>query len=454
MNMHRKNFVRLFVFSFVVMSSQGFAQSKKIRPLAIGDPVPDMEFSMMNYKSPTARLSDFKGKLVILDFWASWCYSCLHKFPKMDELQKKYNDKLQVIAVNSIPVTGDDQKKVNSIVDKYTDGKSFSVPVSYNDSVASKLFPYYSMPHYVWITPDGEVKGMTDADAVNSSNIDAVLQDNNDVVALPVKKDYFPNRLLDLSTDDVQPLIDEGLTNYVAFRKGKIDRLNSVNSKHTIPGNDNKDQIDRGIALRNVSLMQLFETANNYSGRKVGGYFDKRVFLQVKDPSAFKFDPGKTTKEKWENENLYTYDKIVPEPEMKNMDKWLWQDLNTYTGYNISIEKKSMPCYEIFEKGTATISPLKPGTGPSISTKDGVCEIANSNIDALTNVLDSNPKIDLPVITKITRDSRFNIRFDYDHFDLKKMNEVLKPFGLEMKKSKEEMNVLVVTDKTAAIPGK
>src|SRR5688572_26528195 len=75
--------------------------SSVIKELKIGDIVPDIEFLMVNYSKPTARLSDFKGKVVILDFWATWCGSCIEAFPKIDLAQKEFGDRLQVILVNS-----------------------------------------------------------------------------------------------------------------------------------------------------------------------------------------------------------------------------------------------------------------------------------------------------------------------------------------------------------------
>ncbi len=51
--------------------------------------------------SATVRLSQFKGKVVYLDFWASWCEPCKHSFPWMNEMQKKYRaDGLEVVAIN------------------------------------------------------------------------------------------------------------------------------------------------------------------------------------------------------------------------------------------------------------------------------------------------------------------------------------------------------------------
>jgi thiol-disulfide isomerase/thioredoxin len=47
------------------------------------------------------ELSDYRGKVVVLDFWASWCVPCRRSFPWMNEMQHKYRDDgLVVIAVN------------------------------------------------------------------------------------------------------------------------------------------------------------------------------------------------------------------------------------------------------------------------------------------------------------------------------------------------------------------
>jgi cytochrome c biogenesis protein CcmG/thiol:disulfide interchange protein DsbE len=56
-------------------------------PVSAGDPVVD--------------LNDYEGKVVILDFWASWCVPCRRSFPWLDEMQNKYREQgLVVIGVN------------------------------------------------------------------------------------------------------------------------------------------------------------------------------------------------------------------------------------------------------------------------------------------------------------------------------------------------------------------
>lgn len=51
--------------------------------------------------APTLNLADYRGKVVYLDFWASWCAPCIQSFPWMNAMQKKYQHQgLVIIAVN------------------------------------------------------------------------------------------------------------------------------------------------------------------------------------------------------------------------------------------------------------------------------------------------------------------------------------------------------------------
>ena len=64
--------------------------------LKVGDALPDLASFQLEGKIPAS----LKGKIVVVDFWASWCLPCAESFPVMDELQKKYGDRLVVLAVN------------------------------------------------------------------------------------------------------------------------------------------------------------------------------------------------------------------------------------------------------------------------------------------------------------------------------------------------------------------
>src|SRR6267154_1771510 len=73
-----------------------------VRPLTIGDSVPGIRLgTIINYANPAAKLSSFKGRLVLLDFMNTYCSNCIAALPAFDSLQRKYGDKLQIFMVTN-----------------------------------------------------------------------------------------------------------------------------------------------------------------------------------------------------------------------------------------------------------------------------------------------------------------------------------------------------------------
>ncbi|HET9607674.1 MAG TPA: TlpA disulfide reductase family protein [Nitrospira sp.] len=79
-------------------------QSAKYEPLAVGKPAPDFSLSDLNDKP--YRLSEFRGKVVFLNFWATWCKPCREEMPSMEILNKNFEkDGLVILAVSIDRVT-------------------------------------------------------------------------------------------------------------------------------------------------------------------------------------------------------------------------------------------------------------------------------------------------------------------------------------------------------------
>lgn len=85
-------------FTFFILFSL-FSMAVEAAALPEGaEYAPDFELIA---KDGPIRLSDYKGQVVLLDFWASWCGPCRESFPWMNKMQKQYGDKgLNIIAVN------------------------------------------------------------------------------------------------------------------------------------------------------------------------------------------------------------------------------------------------------------------------------------------------------------------------------------------------------------------
>ncbi len=149
-----------------------------IRPLTIGDKVPDVDLGEV-LKMPgktRLRISDFKGRLLILDFWSVWCATCIAQFPKMDALQKEFGDRIAIIPVG---FDGREAGSIRKFLQKRQGTKlAMQLPTTIQapeDKVLEELFPFDGLPHEVWIDPNGTVVGITDHLPVSSENIQAVL---------------------------------------------------------------------------------------------------------------------------------------------------------------------------------------------------------------------------------------------------------------------------------------
>ncbi|MFZ6719958.1 TlpA family protein disulfide reductase [Undibacterium sp. Ji49W] len=126
------------------------------RALDAGKPAP--EFSVQGGSGPSPspgpahiQLADYKGKLLYLDFWASWCGPCKQSFPWMNALQSKFGAQgLQVLAINL------DSKAEDAAV--FLKSVPASFQIGYDPKgVTPRQYDVKGMPSSVLIDRDGKV---------------------------------------------------------------------------------------------------------------------------------------------------------------------------------------------------------------------------------------------------------------------------------------------------------
>jgi len=96
--------------------------------------------------------ADFKGKVVVLDFWATWCPPCREAIPELMALQKKYADKGLVIIGISVD---ENREELESFVAK----RDFNYRILLaSDEVVAAYFDADGLPRTILIDPEGKVR--------------------------------------------------------------------------------------------------------------------------------------------------------------------------------------------------------------------------------------------------------------------------------------------------------
>jgi peroxiredoxin len=101
------------------------------RPPLVGGPAP--EITLKDLQGQEVKLSDLRGKIVLLNFWATWCKPCKEEMPAMQASYDKLRDQgLVVLAVNEL----EDTEKVIEHVRKH--GHTFPVVMDHDNVVANR----------------------------------------------------------------------------------------------------------------------------------------------------------------------------------------------------------------------------------------------------------------------------------------------------------------------------
>ena len=96
-----------------VVAAPVFAQQPTIR--LVRNPEPAPEFKLDTLEGKPLNLGEYKNKVILLNFWATWCGPCRAEIPDLVELQNKYKDQLQIIG---LVVDDEDREAIKKFVDE------------------------------------------------------------------------------------------------------------------------------------------------------------------------------------------------------------------------------------------------------------------------------------------------------------------------------------------------
>lgn len=116
-------------------------------PIQVGQKLPEIQVTTLDGNS--VSLSDFEGKYVVINWWASFCAPCIVEMPGLNELVQNYGDRNDL---NFLAISWDDTDRINSFLER----REFLFKQTITTAEVTSIFGE-SFPRHVIIDPDGEV---------------------------------------------------------------------------------------------------------------------------------------------------------------------------------------------------------------------------------------------------------------------------------------------------------
>lgn len=378
-------------------------------PLKLGDKLPKLKITnLYNTSLKSIHTEDLTGKIVLIDFWSTWCKGCIIGLMRMDSLQKQFGDKILILPVTYEPKEIVDKFwKKNAITKRL---KLFSVT---NDTVLQKLFPHTGVPSEFWLDKSGRFLSATDIEYVNEKEFTSLIEGSKpNWVAFTTKKPHdFSKKMLAPTTNlENMDCFYSAFFNYSANEKSEFNILiDSV--KKTIRITFVNFNI-AGLYYHSLSDLPLLRSK-------------KRTFYNIKNKARVKYDKQYGYKTAWDYNNTYSYELFWSLGDSLNVSaafKKMRIDLDSFLGLKSEIKEVESDYYALIKKDSMN----RARDRGDLSDR-----IALSNLIEIWNGNES-----LPIIT-----TRLNnpgtVYFDAklaQSSDINSINYLLKSEGYELKK--------------------
>ncbi|WP_160292103.1 FKBP-type peptidyl-prolyl cis-trans isomerase [Pedobacter lusitanus] len=433
----------LILFSF----HQSYSQQKT--PLKVGDMMPDIKIEkIFNDPKRSAVISDYKDKLLILDFGFTSCTACVEALPRMNNLQKEFNQKIKIFWI-----TNESEAILKTFWQHNRLTKNLTLPVIVEDRKLNDLFKHKSDPHEVWIYK-GKIIAITQPEYVDAGNIKKVL--SGDVVNWPVKNDYYvfnPSLEPLFRPDSNQIDIASTSLKYAAVS----DYKNGVSTGAEVVKDAKRKTIRTYItnqSIYNSYVNKLMDVVNADSLIKPSSLLPEpnQIVWNVIDRSKYIYEPGSGYMEDWKRKHYICFESLYPDTGQndKTIAKKCIDDLNRLFGLHIAWERRKEKVFVLIrttqEDRLKSKKTLTSFYDERIVTKGSLHQLRDIGLG--TFVAKMNKERNNPYIFD---GSNYQGKVDMDlNFPswtaIEAIRKALKPYGLDLKEEEKLVDKLVFSE--------
>jgi thiol-disulfide isomerase/thioredoxin len=399
----------LFLSSFIWAQNPGIID--RTRELHVGEAFPNIpKLSTLNSSKSKITFGQFSDKVIILDFFDTYCSNCIAAMPKLQKLQKEYGEKMQVILV-----TWQDKATIEKFFKTNTFLKENKVNLLtvYSDTLLRKYFPHKGVPHTAWIYKN-KVQAITFSDFVKAENIEHLYA--NGSIKLPVKSDFNDGLKSDMRSEKEKLVGSVAVSSY----KDAVDPNGIIIEYDSISGMQKS-------SFYNIDILGAYTGALSKIKKPEFLLKDERIVWKVRDSTLYKYPDGEIAFNEWLLNNGICYERYdyVLRPDSVQ-SQIILNDLNNFLGLNVYWSKKEMPCL-VLQKTEMKVSDVKDEEGGLVGT---------SVLAFMIDYQNTFP----PVVDEVNSKQKIQLT---DYSNLVKINLQLSTYGLQLKEGSRVIDVLV-----------
>ena len=354
----------------------------------LGKPVPNYTFrNILNSKENEISVRTLKGKIVILEFWATWCGPCIPAMKKMDSLQKEFKEDIEIITISA--------ESTNRLERFIKSSNTYLRIVS--DTTHTALFKYKIIPHSIVIDKEGIVRAITSPENIDKNVIENLISNNK--MDLELKDDFYIDPNL-----DVKSIKTVANSDYrIELKSFDQEKRGGSHILKDIEGNIN------GIEMWNSPIPRLYQTLFN-----------------VTSPSRTIYRDGLSEAD-FPYQKEHQYNMII---EVSNKYQDTWREigidfLNESLDVNARMGVETLECY-VLKNVDNTITESNSETSDYLFM-GSVLKSKKIKMSVLADYLEDFTLT--PVLDKTNLKGEYDIHLEWQEEDPKTLHTALKNLG-------------------------
>lgn len=377
----------------------------------LGQPAPNFHFNtVLNGPQPSLTLAQLRGKVVLLEFWGTFCGPCLTAMPHLQELQRQFAGRLQVVAISA-----DSPARLARYLQARPSNLLFAAVSGATQDSLQQFFSYQIIPHSVLLDATGRIVASTSPENITAQVMSKVIK--GEEVILPLKQDmvgqnpiatYFPATAATPPRFLMQPA------------------LRGVGGMTRTYPQDSSAFHNRRLTALNITLPELYRLA--YGGLS----YVRTLDLRPAAPASIKSPP-------------YCLDIIVPKGQEATLLSTLRQELAARFDLRATLEPRTKQVYVLRVADAGKLPPATNSQKPSsIAASAGTYQGENVTLAEVADYLEGFGIVKLPVLLAAPATAHYNLKFEYQPEKPGDLLRALADLGLTLEKAERPVEMLLL----------